>query len=286
MKKPLKKSHRKQPHNLAPQIALIAFIISAIGYYAFSRLPKPQQIGINEISSVIPKSVKLAFEPAPATSLGTQISANLMIDTGGLSVSAVQVELTYDPASLSNMTVSQGDFLSEKLGNPKVAAGKIAFTYVIPLEVKGKSGSGKLATLNFKQLKPSAQIAFSSNTMVAAIGSNENVLSSATGVTLTNSRESTQPTAPILTDIRPTPSFSPTSVKEVKTEIKKSGVSAVQKNETATNANKRTYDESGNFDYTKSQTQTPIDELESSTYQETSSFAKFLAKIRSYFGHK
>ena len=286
MKKPLKKSPHKNSRKLAPKITLGIIVILAIGYYAVSRLPKPQQIGINEVSTVVPKSVKLSFETIPATTLGTQTSANLMIDTGGLSVSAVQVELTYDPESLSNITISQGDFLIEKLGNPKVGTGKIAFTYVIPLEVKGKSGSGKLATLNFKLLKPNAQIAFTSNTMVAAIGSNENVLSSATGVSLTSSKESTPHAAPTLTDIRPAPSLSPASIKEVKKEVKKPGVSPVQKNETTTTTKKRSFDESGNFDYTKSPTKGSLDELESSTYQETSSFARFLAKIKSYFGLK
>jgi len=241
-------------------LALGMLFISAIAYYAFSHLPQPTPIDINEITSS-PASVTLSFPASISITPGSLSSADITIDTGGAQVSAAQVELTYDPSKLKSLTLTQGDFLTNELSKSKIKAGKISFVYAVPIGETGKSGVGKLATLKFKASGGNSQIAFGKGTMVAALGTRSNVLSSATGtnIILSSSTINDQPSTistnpPALTDIQPAPKT----------------------------ANSRTFDETGNFDYSKPIAQDPLGTP--APVSSDSAFALFLAKIKALFG--
>ncbi|KKU13615.1 MAG: hypothetical protein UX21_C0040G0005 [Microgenomates group bacterium GW2011_GWC2_45_8] len=254
----LKRTYRthKQGRTLKP-ILLGVFAFSTIVYFVVSRLPKAVPIAINEVA-VSPATVTLTLPSSVSATPGTTATANLTVNTGGAQVSAVQVELSYDPTSIETPTLIQGDFLTNKLGNPKIQNGLISFVYVVPVGAEGKSGAGVLATLKFKAKKGDSQITFTKNTMVAALGSATNMLQSATGtnIILSSSTINDQPstistTPPILTDIQPAPGA----------------------------ANPRTFDETGNFDYSKTVPVAP----DTTT---TSPFARFIAMIKAFFGAK
>ena len=240
-------------------LALGMLFISAIAYYAFSHLPQPTPIDINEITSS-PASVTLSFPASISITPGSLSSADITIDTGGAQVSAAQVELTYDPSKLKSLTLTQGDFLTNELSKSKIKAGKISFVYAVPIGETGKSGVGKLATLKFKASGGNSQIAFGKGTMVAALGTRSNVLSSATGtnIILSSSTINDQPSTistnpPALTDIQPAPTQPD-----------------------------RVFDETGNFDYNKPISQDPLGTP--APVSSDSAFALFLAKIKALFG--
>ena len=174
------KKRKKKPSRNYKSILIGLLSLGAIAYYAISHLPQATPIGINEVA-VSPSTVTLFLPTTISATPGVDASADIMINTGGAKVTAVQVELTYDVAKLSTPTIVQGDFLTDKLGAPTIKDGLISFDYVVPLQSEGKGGEGKLATLKFKAKSSDSQLSFTGKTMVAAQGTNSNVLSSATG---------------------------------------------------------------------------------------------------------
>jgi hypothetical protein len=156
----MKKKKKKSPRRYQPFI-IGALALGAVIYFAISRLPKatPAPIGINEVSS-IPATVTLSLPPTVTARQGSESSVDIMIQTGGAKVTAVQAELAYDPASISTPKIVQGDFLTDKLGTPKVKDGLITFVYIVPVQSQdGKSGEGKLATLKFTAKNANSQSA-------------------------------------------------------------------------------------------------------------------------------
>lgn len=185
-----------------------------------------------------------------------------------------------DASKITPPVLTQGDFLTDKLGTAKVQNGRIFFVYVIPLGETGKTGIAKLATLKFKPSGDS-QISFGSNTMVAAIGQNNNVLKSATGTSIQTGESSATPAIPpVLTDIQKTPRLASPA-----TEAQKSGSKAKVTPSTPVATSERVFNESGNFDYSRPAV---VDESAGNVADSapTSAFARFLALIKSFFGGK
>lgn len=271
-KSPVKRTRpsRKSSHHYRPLvIGLLA--LSAVVYFAISRLPKATPIDINEVTS-IPATVTLSLPSTVASAPGSESSVDITINTGGAKVTAVQVELTYDPAGISSPTIVQGDFLTDKLGTPKAKDGVISFVYTVPVQSQdGKSGEGKLATLRFKAKNANSQISFTSKTMVAAIGGNSNVLASATGTNVVlsstiNDPQSTISTAPpVLTDIAPAPALtSPSTIYDPQSTTP------------------TTYLPENDYDYSQAGLESPTGVPSTPT----SLFARFLATIKALFTSK
>jgi hypothetical protein len=267
-------------------MTISAIILFGSLYFIISNIPKftPTSIGINEVS-VNSASVTLALPPSITTKIGSETSLDITIDTGSYRVSAVQVELSYDPTKISTPTLTQGDFLANKLGNPKIEAGLITFIYTAPLESNGAIGSGKLATLKFTPKAGNSQIVFTKNTMVAAIGTSSNVLQLASGSNISASDSTTQNTAslidnpPVLTDIQPAPAKAkPTTSTPKATETK-----AKEATETTNITTPVTYLPENDYDYS---TASDISNEAIETPSTPSGFARFLALIKTIFGGK
>lgn len=282
---------RKSSRNYKPLIiGLLAF--GAVAYFAISRLPRqtPTPIGINEVTS-IPATVTLSLPPTISANSGTDSTVDIMIDTGGAKVTAVQVELTYDQSKISTPTLTQGDFLADKLGTPKIKDGFISFIYVVPLQSDGKSGTGRIATLKFKAQGSDSQISFTSKTMVAAVGTNSNVLQSATGtnIVLASSTTSTTydqsstitPPPPALTDIAPAPALATTKTtaqnKPTTSHASPASGSQIPDTNPAT-----TYLPENDYDYSQSN----LDNTAVDASSPTSLFARFLSTIKALFTDK
>lgn len=279
----------KKPSHSTRNIALISIFIVALAYFTISSIPKqaPAPIGINEVGVASAATVSLSFPATITSELGAETSADIMIDSGGSELTAVQVELSYDPSGLSPIRVVQGDFLTNKLGQPKIQNGKITFTYTVALGEKGKSGSGKLATIIFKSLKDNTQITFDKGTMVAAHGKSSNVLASATGTTIMseNTTFSAPINPPVLADIQPAPKTNATAPSRQQNQVTTSNPSSTTTSPTTPikAPNTRTFDESGNFDYSKNAASTDIETLEI-TSEENTAFSRFLTFVKSIFG--
>jgi hypothetical protein len=116
-------------------------------------------------------------------------TVNLMIDSQGDNVTAVQGEISYDPAMVTNVHLTQGTFFE----NPIVLFNQIdqkngRISYAIAIQPQGQAqmGVGTVATISYN-LMPGAKgpitFTFLPKTKVTAEGIAQSVLKTATGAT-------------------------------------------------------------------------------------------------------
>lgn len=89
----------------------------------------------------------------PTTSSTSARTVNVNIDTKGDTITAVQLEIAYNPALLTNMTIKPGDFFESPLvlpvGGVNTKTGRITFQVTSGALGSIKSGTGTVATLSF-----------------------------------------------------------------------------------------------------------------------------------------
>lgn len=119
-----------------------------------------------------------------------------MIKTGSgqkvNAVTAIQLEMQYDPKMLTNVTITPGAFIAGAV--PLINAidpvtGKITYALAIPPSADGKSGDGTVATIQFQSLLPKGsktQFTLLPESLVTAQGVSESVLLKATGATISS----------------------------------------------------------------------------------------------------
>lgn len=135
-------------------ILLLAVIAGILLYVAFSTTrgqPQPAQEGITPTPQVQGDSV-LSLAPNPLNLSSPSGTVNVNIDSGSDTVSAVQVELSYNPSLLQNLQVQPGTFFT----NPNILlqevnsdTGRISFAIADELTSNGKTGTGTVAVITF-----------------------------------------------------------------------------------------------------------------------------------------
>jgi len=154
--------HLGVPAKTLGLVIFLAIIASLLVYIALS----PQK----QIENSIPQ--KLSSEPLQDTTLsilpvqketGSNYSSVISIDTGKNKVTAVQIELAYDPNILQNLTITPSDFFPnslELLNNVDTKNGRISFALTVPADEDGIKGSGNLAQISFFRSSQSASQTF------------------------------------------------------------------------------------------------------------------------------
>jgi hypothetical protein len=127
---------------------------------------------------------------APIISSGSARWSNVEIATGKNKVTAVQLELTFDPKALTNVDIAPGTFFT----NPAILLkkidrvnGRITYAFGIGLGQKAVTGQGTLAVVTFIPVAgktDSTSINFLPKTEVAAQGQNMSVLKKSSGTTI------------------------------------------------------------------------------------------------------
>lgn len=145
-----------------------------------------QQKTAEEKSS--PSQTTLALKPNPLyvtskDSLTTQSAVNVHINTKKNKVTAVQLELSYDPTLLSDVNIVPGPFFTERTELLKeIKNGTILYSLGVTPGMPGKKGKGIIATVTFRMDTGDSTItpiAFLPKTMVTAEGESFSVLKSA-----------------------------------------------------------------------------------------------------------
>lgn len=88
---------------------------------------------------------------------GTIYSSDILIDSGKNKVTSVQLELTYDPSLLKEVSVVAGSFFEsplELLKKIDAKSGRITFALGLPSGSDGKSGKGVVATILYSPTFP------------------------------------------------------------------------------------------------------------------------------------
>jgi len=133
----------------------------------------------------------LSFSPNPVTvQPGGQGSVAVTIDTSDNAVTAVQLEIAYDPSAVTNIKVTSGSlFASPTVLINKNDAKKGRYTYAFGITPNGKtvSGTGSVAAITFTAkgaLGTQSQLTLLPTSLVTARGVASSVLKSATGTTV------------------------------------------------------------------------------------------------------
>lgn len=148
----------------------------------------------------------IAMEPSSldlSRGISGQQSVDVTIETGENQVTAVQLEVAYDPKVVSNVTIRPSTFFTSPtvlLNQTDTANGRISYALGIAPAQDPVSGQGNVATISFT-VRPNAGVTESEITLlpkslVTARGVGASVLKMSTGVTLTLPANSvtTQPT--------------------------------------------------------------------------------------------
>lgn len=122
----------------------------------------------------------------------TPQTVDLMVNSGKSSLTGVQVELSFDPQIIGNISVASPTDTDSFFGPSSdyfvlfkevdLQAGKLTYAIAITPQTKAKQGVGKVGTLTFtlkNTTKLPTQIAFTSHTLTTQLDQNESTLRNA-----------------------------------------------------------------------------------------------------------
>lgn len=136
----------------------------------------------------------LFLSPSTITQAESPTTLDVVIDSGTDAITAVQLEVTYDPQSITDLSLQSGDFLGESLIlplSPKDASGGKATFVITPKNIQeAKSGKGVLAKIVFYPIKSNPKhttttISIAESSLVSARGVSQSVLRKMGGATIT-----------------------------------------------------------------------------------------------------
>lgn len=197
-------------------LILFLFLVTCGLLYVALRTTPYQQRSTPTTPSPTPLSVNahtilsLSQAPATASSKLAQYTLAVGIDTGDNSINSVQLELSYDPQALTNVTVTPANFFVQPnplVNNINTADGRISYALTEQVDLPGRKGTGTIAYISFNIAPTFTQktttISFLPKTAVAADKVMESVLQKATGYTLTIT-PSASPTSGVVPTVLPT----------------------------------------------------------------------------------
>ncbi|MBA3723447.1 MAG: hypothetical protein H0W89_00945 [Candidatus Levybacteria bacterium] len=175
-------------------VTVILFVVALRAGQQQNAPSTPQPTGVaQQPEPTIPAFTVLALSPNPVTvAPGQQGTAQVTIDTSENDVTAVQLELGYDPNVLTNVKVLPGTLIA----NPAVlidkndpAAGRYTYAFGITPNGTPVKGTGVVATVTFTVKAGTAgqqsQLGLLPTTLVTARGVAESVMKSGTGTIIT-----------------------------------------------------------------------------------------------------
>lgn len=143
------------------------------------------------VSPTPPAETTLHISPNPlvVSSVG-QGQAEVVINTGSNEVTAVQLEMSYDPSLITNIDIVPGTFLPSPvvlLREVDEQEGRITYAVAITPAQNPVKGQGTVATISFTQIPGSSgqtTLELMPKSLVTANGTTRSVLKTATGATV------------------------------------------------------------------------------------------------------
>lgn len=132
----------------------ITSVLLLVALYEPYSKPPPTKIAVI-IPEPIAQTTLLFGEPSIATSSSVSVinySIPINIATGKNKVTAVQLELQYDPKILTNVAVIPGSFFKDPqilINKIDVKTGRISFAFGVGLKDTGSMGKDTVATISF-----------------------------------------------------------------------------------------------------------------------------------------
>lgn len=166
-------------------LVLITAGLLTLAFVPFSKNNQSSPTATTPSLPAVEKTVVLSLTPdiiqvSPAS---TQSAAAVTIQTGSNKVTAVQLELSYDPQVLTNVKVTPGTFFPNAnifFNTIDTTNGKISYAIGVSPSDPAVSGDGEVATITFTPVKAasivSSPITFTDKTLVTAENALESVL--------------------------------------------------------------------------------------------------------------
>lgn len=178
-------------------LVIVTIILFVIALRAGQQQQAPSVSSSSQVTHqpipTIPAHTVLQLGPNPLTvAPGQQGKVAISIDTSDNNVTAVQLELGYDPTIISNVIVTPGPLFTSPVvlinkNNP--TTGRYTYAFGITPSSQPVKGKGVVATVTFttkfSTLGKSTQIGLLPTTLVTARGVAQSVLKSATGAVVT-----------------------------------------------------------------------------------------------------
>lgn len=167
-------------------LLIIILIASVAGLLSLSLNMRTAPSPVSTPVSVAQTTLTIS---TPTASTSGVLTSDILINTNGNKVSAVQIELSYDPNVLGNVDIASGPFFKtpvELFKKIDTVNGRVSFASGGALGKEGLSGRGVVAKLSFTKFQSlgTTSISFLPKSLVSTEGVTQSVLKSATGLTL------------------------------------------------------------------------------------------------------
>lgn len=182
-------------------LALLTVVLLAVALRPLFLNPSTQPADQTAISATPtpPAYTTLMLSPNPVNVEGGSGSVEVVVDTMENSLTAAQLEISYDPKYLTNISVVPGDFFPDPLtllNSVDTQNGRATYAMGITPAQTPVKGQGVIATVNFN-IVPGAtgqtQIELLPKTVVTQEGIQASVLKEATGTTVVISQSQSAP---------------------------------------------------------------------------------------------
>lgn len=136
-------------------LVILTVILLYIAIVPKKPQPTPVAISPTIIASITPKPVghtTLSLLPNPLVVSSNSASIDVVVDSNGDQLTAVQAEISFDPKVITPTTITEGNFFNtplELLKKIDVENGRISYAVATPPNAGSKSGKGTVATINF-----------------------------------------------------------------------------------------------------------------------------------------
>ena len=172
-------SKKREKNKLLSSLLVIVFFVLIVGgiYYYSSNSAKPAE--------KTREDVVLTLEPSTTTvKAGDTFTVNVNMDTKTETVSATELHINYEAATLQGVSFTKGTFLPVELTKASIGAGKASI--ILGSEpTTPQKGTGTVATLKFKAKSVgSTLVQFDPATKVAALGETANAVGAMNGATV------------------------------------------------------------------------------------------------------
>lgn len=172
-------------HSYKPILSIlgISLIITA-AFLISQRLISPEPIGINEVAS----NGTVSLYASPTTLMvrpNVEKIFSISAVAGSDRLTAVELELIYDPTAVVLSNFVSTNYLSTTLISPTISNGKAYATFGAAVDSGGIPGSGSVATIKVKTLKPgTTTVNFGPSTLATATSLSTNALQAVYGTTI------------------------------------------------------------------------------------------------------
>jgi hypothetical protein len=186
-----------KPHFQIATAAAVALAVTVLGYMV--------------AGSFAAGPASLYLSPASGTyTTGQAVNVQIMVNTGGQSVNAIQADFTYPATKLQFQSI---DGTGSVMGIDASSTGGNGSVSIARGNTSPYTGTGLVATVHFTALAAgSAALTFSNSSAVVRSTDNTNILGTATGANYTLAAPATPTPTPTPKTPTPTPAKTPTPV--------------------------------------------------------------------------